>query len=257
MAETEARSVLKEFEDDAGRVEQLLNLILSFRAFAGETSDLDGRAKQLWDDAQGARTDLPLLSGSLLLYLCGRFEYFVRELISTIVDDLVDLVSTYDELPPALRKQVLLRTLEINVNPRKFDYDASGAAALAAQLADNLAGRNDGSINLLVDAKTVTITESNMRPDALADLFKRVGIDGLWNTLGKQLTLKSHMGKTTDEDCRKSAMARLEDIMNERNKVAHPTGSNVFPDAASVRAISLFFRALAQVLVQLALVPRD
>jgi hypothetical protein len=257
MAETEAKSALKEFEKDADRVEQLLKLIRTFRAFAGEESELAGQAKQLWDDAQGVRTDLPLLSGSLLLYLCGRFEYFVRELVSTIVDDLVDSVSTYDELPPALRKQALLRTLEINGNPGKFDYDAPGAAALAAQLADNLSGRNDGSANLLIDAKIVTITESNMRPDVLADLFKRVGIDGLWNTLGKQLTLKSHMGKTRDEECKRATMARLEDIMNERNRVAHPTGSNVFPDAASVEAVSLYFRALAQVLAELALVPHE
>jgi hypothetical protein len=210
----------------------------------------------LYEVAQSARTDLPILSGSLLLYLCGRFEYFVRELVGTIVDDLVDKAATYEELPIALRKEALTRTLQINLNPSKFNYSVTSAAALAAQLANNLSSRGDGSPSMSVDATVVTITESNMRPDVLVDLFKRVGIGGLWDTLGKQLTLKSFLGEATDDGCKKAAIVRLDDIMNERNKVAHPIGDVAFPDAAIVENIAHYFRALAQVLVDLALSPR-
>jgi len=256
MPDTAAKAALGDFEKDIGRVEQLLRLIYIFRDFAGQPAELSGLAQDLYDVAQRARTDLPILSGSLLLYLCGRFEYFVRELVGTIVDDLVDKAATYEELPSALRKEALIRTLQINLNPSKFNYSATSASALAAQLANNLSSRSDGSSSLFVDSTTVTITESNMRPDVLADLFKRVGISGLWDTLGKQLTLKSFLEEATDDGCKKAAMARLDDIMNERNKVAHPIGDAVFPDAAIVEKIAHYFRALAQVLVDLALAPR-
>ena len=256
MPDTAAKAALDDFEKDIGRVEQLLRLIYTFRDFAGQAAELSGHAQDLYEVAQNARTDLPILSGSLLLYLCGRFEYFVRELVGTIVDDLVDKAATYEELPIALRKEVLTRTLQINLNPSKYNHNAPSASALAAQLANNLSSRSDGSTSIFVDATTVTITESNMRPDVLVDLFKRVGINGLWDTLGKQLTLKSFLEEATDDGCKKAAIARLDDIMNERNKVAHPIGDVTFPDAAIVEDIAHYFRALAQVLVDLSLAPR-
>jgi hypothetical protein len=210
----------------------------------------------LWTAAQTIRTDLPIFSGSLLLYLCGRFEYFVRELISTIVDDLVDKAARYQELPESLRKEYLDRTLAINQNPKRFNYAPSSASALAAELANNLAGNNDDGTGLRVDATAITITEANMNSIVLADLFKRVAIDKSWDTLGKQLPLKTYLGESADQDCKKAAMTRLDDIMTERNRVAHPTGATVFPDAKAVEEIAGYLRVLAQVLVGLALAPR-
>jgi hypothetical protein len=257
MADPAAKAALDDFEKDIGRVEQLLRLIYTFRDFAGQAApELAGPAQELYEAAQSARTDLPVLSGSLLLYLCGRFEYFVRELVGSIVDDLIDKAAAYEELPIHLRKEVLTRTLQINLNPSKFNHTVASASALAAQLANNLSGRIDNSASMFVDSSTVTITESNMRPDVLVDLFKRVGITGLWDTLGKQLTLKSFLDEATDDGCKKAAVARLDDIMSERNKVAHPIGDVVFPDAAIVEEIAHYFRVLAQVLLELALAPR-
>jgi hypothetical protein len=256
-AGTAAKKVLDDFDKDIGRVEQLLRLIYIFRDFAGQAAPESVEpALELYEAAQGARTDLPVLSGSLLLYLCGRFEYFVRELVGTIVDDLVDKAATYEDLPGQLRKEVLSRTLQINLNPRKFNHTEESASTLAAQLADNLSGRIDAGASMFVDSSTVTITESNMRPDVLSDLFKRIGIGGLWDTLGKQLALKSLLDEATEDGCKKAAVARLDDIMSERNKVAHPIGDVVFPDAALVEEMARYFKSLAQVLLELALAPR-
>lgn len=254
MTNIAARTALADFERDAHRVEELLNLIHLFREFAGEESELSGHAQELWKAAQGVRTDLPVLSGSLLLYLCGRFESFVKELVGTVVDDLVDKAARYDELPAELRKVYVTRVLAINETPGKYNHTREMALVLAAELADNLSGRNDGSSSLEVSATTITITESNMRPLVLADLFKRVGINGLWDTLGKQLPLINHFGERPEGDCKRAATARLEDIMNERNKVAHPSATDSsasFPDANMVQGVAEYFRVLAQVLGQL------
>jgi len=255
MTDPAAKSALDDFDQDLDRVEQLLRLIHTFRDFAGEDAELSGYAKDLYDVAQVARTDLPVLSGSLLLYLVGRFESFVRQLVGTIVDDLVDKSASYGDLPPALRKEVLTRTLQINQNPSKFNHDATSAAALAAQLASNLASPTTSS-SFYVDALTATITESNMRPDILAELFKRVGINAVWDTLGKQLALKTFLGEVGDDGCKKAAVARLDDIMSERNKIAHPTGNALFPDASTVEDVARYFRVLGQLLFELAIAPR-
>jgi hypothetical protein len=172
------------------------------------------------------------------------------------VDDLVDKVARYQELPESLRKEYLNRTLAINQNPKRFNYSPSSASALAAELANNLSGNNDVGSSIRVDAATITITEANMNSIVLADLFRRVDIDKPWDTLGKQLSLKTYLGESEDQDCKKAAMTRLDDIMTERNRVAHPTGATVFPDAKAVEEIAAYFRVLAQVLVELALAPR-
>jgi hypothetical protein len=255
LLDVTAKAALAEFVKDLDRVEQLLGLIHVFRGFAAQETEPAGYAGGLWVTAQRVRTDLPIFSGSLLLYLCGRFEYFVRELISAIVDDLVDKAAKYEDLPDALRKEYLTRTLSISLSPIKFDRTPATASALAAELANNLAGNNDGP-SLRVDASTITITESNMNPGMLIDLFKRVGIASLWDTLGQQLPLKTYLGEATNAGCKAAATARLEDVMNERNKVAHPTGSTVFPDATTVQNTAQYFHVLAQVLVDLAIAPR-
>lgn len=256
MTYVAAQAAFKEFAKDVDRVEQLLDLTRVFRDFAGQEVESSGYAHDLWIAAQRIRTDLPIFSGSLLLYLCGRFEYFVRDLVSTIVDEMVDKAASYQDLPESLRKEYLDRTLSINQNPYKFNHTRATAAVLAAELASNLAETNDPGIDFRLDANTVTITEANMNSATLVELFKRVAIDKAWDTLGKQLPLKNYLGESTDQDCKKAAIARLDDVMKERNRIAHPTGSTVFPDAKTVQDIAQYFRVLAQVLVDLALAPR-
>src|SRR5690349_14660403 len=102
-----AKAALSEFVKDVDRVAQLLELIKVFREFAGQAEESAGSARPLWNAAQEVRIDLPILSGSLLLYLCGRFEYFVKELVGTVLDDLVDKADKYEKLPAGLRREYL------------------------------------------------------------------------------------------------------------------------------------------------------
>lgn len=258
MTFVSANSALTEFLNDVERVEQLLKLINVFREFAGQDVEPSGYAHDLWTTAQLVRTDLPIFSGSLLLYLCGRFEYFVRELVSTIVDDLADKAAGYEELPEPVRKEYLDRTLSINQNPKRYNFTPEAASVLAAELANNLAGNSDSATGLKLNAAAITITEANMNSSVLADLFKRVAIDKVWDTLGKQLPLRTYLGEVNEQESKKAATARLDDIMLERNKVAHPSsaGTTLFPDAKAVEDVAAYFRVLAQELVALALAPR-
>lgn len=255
MANIAARTVYGEFTKDIDRAGKLLDLINSFREFAGQPGDLTGYSHDLWNAAQGVRVDLPILSGSLLLYLCGRFEFFVRELVGTVVDDLVDKARKYDELPESLRREYLNRTLTINASPGKFNYTKSDASALAAELANNLAG-NGGGPNLRINSDIITITDSNMHQGMLADIFRRVGITNLWDTLGQQLPLKTHIGESTNEGCKRAASSRLDEIMKLRNTVAHPISNMTFPDVKEVQEVAEYFRILGQVLLDLAIAPR-
>ena len=87
--------ILDLFHADLARATELLELTVRFRAFAGSAPNSDGTSgvhqwpevESLAEIAPQVRTDLPILSGSILLYLCGRFENFVRELVVAVGDD--------------------------------------------------------------------------------------------------------------------------------------------------------------------------
>lgn len=261
MIEAAARAAQEEFDSDAARVESLLTFLESFRSYAAqrdpepelvENSERSA-AGRLWSQASEVRTDLPVLAGSLLLYLCGRFENFVRELAGSVVEDLVDSTAKYVDLPPALKKEHLSRVLAINQSPGRYGYDPDAAAALAVEWAH---GFSSGDSGFSVTTDVITITESNMNPGTLTDVLKRVGVGEVWETLGKQASVKLHLSEVRDGDCTRMAKIKLEALMKERNKIAHPTKDTEFPDAGYVRSAAEYFRVLAKELLNIVLVLR-
>jgi RiboL-PSP-HEPN len=255
--------VLDEFHADLERAGKLLRLIKHFRRFAGSSVPkevLDDivhwqEATELADVAPLVRTDLPILSGSILLYICGRFEYFVREVVVSLADDMAASVVSYTDLPEPVRAELWKRSLEVAQNPLRFGYAQTEAEQFLITLAQNVdMTRETGEV--AISSKVLSITESNMQPRTLADIFKRVNITDLWNDVGKQAPLKAYLSKGSDKECREAAMARLEGMMKDRNGVAHPTGATFFPDTDIVLDSSEYLKVLSRVLVDLARVPR-
>ena len=238
-------------------------MVKLFKAFAGSgvPPEIAGGAVS-WEEATAlaaaapqVRTDLPVLSGSLLLYICGRFEYFVRELVVALADDLAANAAKYEDLPERLRKELQTRTLDIAQNPRRFGYSEAEAIALLLAHAANL-GPNANVGAVTISSRVVTVTESNMNQQTTVEIFKRVSIPDLWVEIGKQASLRIHLEEASDRVCSAAAAARLDELMKERNSVAHPTGTVTFPDPEKVLESVAFLKVLSQVIVDVALLPR-
>ena len=255
--------VLNDFHTDLDRAEHLLALIDAFRDFGGATPPTEltegvvawPEAIALADIAPRVRTDLPILSGSILLYVCGRFEYFARQVVVGLADAMAAGATAYNALPDRVRKELRSRTLDIAQNPVRFGYSESEAEALIVALAGNLTSPHAAS-EVVITSNVLTVTETNMNPGTLADLLKRVEVTDLWREIGKQAQLKAHLSRSGDRECQTEATTRLENIMKLRNDVAHPTGSNSFPSPESVREAVGFLQVLSRVIVDVVLVPR-
>lgn len=249
--------VLNDFRSDVSRAEHLLTLVKTFREFGASTppapiadkSTAWPEATALLDASRLRRTDLPVLSGSLQLYLAGRFEYFIRQIVQVIADEIASRASKYSDLPDALRAELKCRTIEVAQNPRRYGYDELQAEALLANLVSNLQGVA-GPIS--VSSSVLSITESNMKDRVLAELLKRVGMNEFWKEVGKQASIKLHLETTTDGETTAEAQGRLNALMDERNQVAHPTSSTQFPDPDQVLKAASFLSTLASVAVDLA-----
>lgn len=249
--------VLNDFRADVGRAEHLLALVKTFREFGASAPPqaiVDAtppwpEAIALHDASRLRRTDLPVLSGSLQLYLIGRFEYCIRQIVQVIADEIASRATKYSDLPDSLRTELKNRTIEVAQNPRRYGYDELQAEALLASLVGNL---HSAAGPLSISSGVLSITESNMKDRVLAELLKRVGMNDFWREVGKQANVKLQLEKMTDGETTTEAQARLNTLMDERNHVAHPTSSTQFPDPDQVLKAASFLNTLASVTVDLA-----
>lgn len=249
--------VLSDFNSDVERAEHLLSLVKTFREFGASTpplrnpSDADPwpTATALHDASKLRRTDLPVLSGSLQLYLAGRFEYCIRQLVETVADEVASRATKYADLPDSIKNGLKSKTLEIAQNPRRYGYDESQTDALLTAL---VASKGCNAAPVPISSGVLALTDSNMKDRVLADLLKRVGMQDFWRDVGKQATVKLALEKNTDGEATAEAQARLNAIMDERNQVAHPTSSTQFPDPDQVLKAAGFLKTLAATTVDLA-----
>lgn len=252
---TTSEDVYREFSADLTRVRRLLGLIGDFREFGASRKSGMAHESTPWAEADAllrtsaeVRTDLPLISGSLLLYCVGRFEFFARILTENAASEFAGLASTFDELPPSLRSVIRSKTLEICQAPSRFGYDELRADALLLRLAELMSGTVEVQE---LKSEVVSLTESNLRAEALAGLLKRVGVKDFWREVGKQAAIKLHLNVSDDGQCTKSAQAELDSIIMMRNQIAHPTSSTNFPDHEQVERHLSFLDKLAEVSSQI------
>ena len=249
--------VHRDFCSDINRARHLLELIKHLRGFgASERPSKQGpkeagwvEAVELWEAAKERRTDLPLISGSLVLYLAGRFEYFARQVVETVAEEMAESIADYGSLPAVLRKELKTRTLQIAENPRRFGFEETQADLFLLNLAQNLeGGESPPSIRINV----VSVTDSNLKDRALAELMKRVDLNSFWRDVGKQARVKLFLQTRDDRETTAQAQARLNGIMDQRNQIAHPTASTQFPDPDQVLLMIEYLQVLAEVTAELA-----
>ncbi len=250
--------VFDDFKSDVERTEHLLSLVKTFKEFGASTPpDQDDEGPAQWaaattlhEASKLRRTDLPILSGSLQLYLTGRFEYCIRQIVEVLADEIASRVTKYSELPEVIRKELKSKTLEIALEPKRYGHDSGSSEALLASLLSNIGNSNVCPVE--IKSTVLSITDSNLRERTLAELLKRVGMTDFWRDVGKQASVKLALEKATDSEATVEAQARLNAIMDERNQVAHPTGATVFPDPDQVLNAARFLKILASITVELA-----
>jgi hypothetical protein len=239
------------FTADLKRIEHLVELVRSLRRLGA--SEFDGvaesaewsEAEALWRDAKDRRTDLPLIAGSLLMYLAGRFEFFVRQSVEITGEEMAGAVESYSELPEMFRACLKSQVLELARNPRRYGFDDLVAEGYLKDFADLLNGAYDSN---KVSARLLALTDANLKARVLADISKRLGMENFWKDWGKQAPLKLALEKAMDGEATAAAQSRLDALMEERNGLAHPTGEMTFPDPDKVVETINFVAALGQAL---------
>lgn len=225
--------ILDDFKTDLSRLRKMLGLAEALSILSPSLTLIDGlpdsdfKTKLLgFQEASiSARAEMPILNGVLLLYLAGRFENFVRQVFEDLADTVASDRGEFGKLPKAMRENLVFYTAEIMQNPRKYGHAENGVAAFVSILSENLGG----SLNNGVNSKCLSITLENMRPDILNDIFNRVGAVKIWERLGQQAQVQLHFEENNAERVTREARAKLNEFMELRNKIAHPSGEMTWP----------------------------
>jgi len=243
---------LEEFHRDLNRLEHLLGFVARLRKFGGidlpTTPDGDEFTEQsavLREQIRGLSSDFPIFSGTLLLYMAGRFEHFVRTSFENLCDLYAAKCRTFEQLPKAMKATLTSSTAEVLLRPYKYSYDEVQTRGFVKQLSANMDAKDGLGV---INSSLMSFTDSNMKPDTLRDLYKRAGISDIWTDISKQAVLKVHFGYDKDQDAERDAKTELLNLMRERNGIAHPTSSPSFPDPTRVQNYLAYLRILSQVL---------
>ncbi|MFA7444952.1 MAG: HEPN domain-containing protein [Flavobacteriaceae bacterium] len=206
------------------------------------------KALDLYSLVDTARNGMAKIPGIFILYIGGRFEDFVKTIFEEFAIQFAQKHPNYSSLPSKFQTSIVQDTSLVIASPRKFGYGDIMQKTFIENLFKNVIGDDFRTIN----HQCLSITEGNMRPDILNDLFSKISISNIWNDIGQQLSIRTFFETADSSNASSQAKKYLEDFMNQRNQVAHPSGGSfTWPSYDDVIKHIDFFRVLSPVLLDL------
>ena len=249
--------IVKDFDSDLNKVKSQLDFIEIIRKFTSYTPQHDDpefttpfgtEALAVHEGAKNIHSNLPLASGTLILYTCGRFEAMARMLFEDLCQRLATNAGSFARLPKKMRANLPIFTAKVISEPRRYGHAESGVRAFVTTLASNLAA--DATVER-VNHECLSLTEANMRADVLAELFGRIGVSNIWSQISEQATLKAFFHEADSKKVEVKARRKLDELMDLRNRIAHPSGELEWPSVDSLREYIQFLRLLARSMSEL------
>lgn len=212
------------------------------------SSPLLDKALELYPLVDTARNGMAKIPGIFILYIGGRFEDFVKTIFEEFSIQFAQKHPSYEALPAKFKTAIVNDTSQVISSPKKYGYRDGMQRVFIENLFKNVIQDDFTTIN----HQCLSITEGNMRPEILSDLFSKLGISEIWTTIGQQTSIRNLFETTEAVFASNSAKKYLEDFMTQRNQVAHPSGGSLtWPSYDDVIKHIDFFTVLSQVLLEL------
>jgi hypothetical protein len=241
--------VLQDFILDLQRLKRMIDLSSQLRSFPAIDLNPAGIQEDLVKDtvtklhalARESHSDIPILNGVLLLYLAGRFENFVREIFEDLCDSLASQFTEFAHLPKQMQENLVRFTADVIANPRKYGHADNGVIAFVKILSDNLSGVPLSGVN----SKCLSITTENMWPDTISEIFSRIGASKVWERIGQQANVQVLFQIDQPEKATREAKKTLTELMELRNRIAHPSGATTWPSTEQASQYLLYCEEIA------------
>ncbi len=249
--------IYQDFLKDIDDLRAVLKLADSLKSFSAQNNEpeieiTDNKFLELAEivhsKSRDANFGMVFIPGTIVLYLGGRFEYFIKTLFEELSMTIALKCKKFEYLPKEYKENLIAFTSEVIKSPAKYNHGENGVKTFITNLSNNVNGLEIADIN----TKCLSITSENMRPPILNDLFNRIGAKDIWVKLGHQANLQAFFETADASKAQKDATKFLNDFMDIRNKVAHPSGSFQWPDTKAVMKHIDYFEVLGQQICNLA-----
>lgn len=238
---------LDEFITVLEKSKLLLSLISEAKDFSAKTvtcADVPNQEiiNKIQKSIKKSSTNMLILSGTLLLYIVGQFENYIKETMKIVGEQFAYKAQSFDKLPPKMQAHLVFQTTEFIQKPTKFRLQKSDVRSLINQLADSMSETGYIQIN----KESLVITEQNMRPDILSDLLGRFEIKDIWKDISKQTPIKTFFASEKELEIESQLKELLNNIMEDRNGIAHPSSNPSFPDHDKINKYIAYFEVFAK-----------
>lgn len=251
-------AIYQDFSKDIEHLKSVLSLVNGIKLFAAQINDPKVEpttqylelAEQTYHLTREANYGLVFLPGTIVLYLGGRFEHFVKTVFEELSMSIAIKCKKFNYLPKEFKESLINFTSDVIKSPAKYGHGENGVKTFITNLSDNINGSDITDIN----SKCLSITSENMRPQILSDLFNRIGAREIWSKIGQQARLQTFFETADSAKAQKEATKFLDDFMNIRNNVAHPSGTFSWPDPQTVLKQIEYFEILGKLIVEISAV---
>lgn len=248
--------IYQDFRKDIEHLRSVLILVESVKSFTGIINATPSGIinNSFWDSAQDvhktareANIGLAFTPGTIVLYLGGRFEFYVKTIFEELSMNVALKCKKFDYLPKEFKESLVVQTSEVIKSPAKYGHGDNGRNTFITNLSNNINGHDIVDIN----SKCLSITSENMRPQILSDLFARIGAKEIWTKLGQQAKMQSFFETSDSAKAQKDAVKFLNDFMDIRNKVAHPSSTFQWPNTKTVIGHIDYFEMLGHLILEI------
>lgn len=207
-----------------------------------ESHSFLNKAFEIQESHKKSQMGFSKIPGILILYVCGRYENFIKSLIEEYSIRLASKQNSFEGFPSKFKRD---KTSVAIQNPKKYGFDETNRNAFIENLHKNI---NDNDFTK-INHKCISITEGNLRSDVVTDLFNIVGITNIWTEVSKQTKIKIHFSTEIENDTKKETTQLLDSLMRFRNEIAHPSDSSInWPSIENVVEHINFLKTLAEAL---------
>jgi len=127
--------IYQEFCKDIEHLRAVLNLTDSLKSFSAQNNDPkieipENKFLELSENvhlkSREVNIGMVFISGTIVLYLGGRFEYFIKTLFEELAMSIAIKCKKFDYLPKEFKDNLIALTSEVIKSPAKYKHGENG-----------------------------------------------------------------------------------------------------------------------------------
>ncbi len=242
--------IYNKYEEDLNKIKRSILIFEYTDDFARETyveeneitSEFITKARLINNKFRENRDGAVTLPGILMLYVAGRFEHFVRMIFEETSSRVAIKFSEFRALPKNFQDTLIEDTSKVIQDPRKYRHGIGARDSFIRNLHNNI-HLNDLSV---INYQCISITEQNMKAKVLSGLFSKINYNNIWADICSQANIRQFFEGADVDKAKSECMAKLDQFMELRNNIAHPSDSITWISTTEAINYIIFFTELGR-----------